>query len=161
MRRSFIVAAALAATLFGTGLAAAQGQAQEEGTEKKVTMQDLPPAVQQAVKKHSFGAKLRGLTQETKDGSTFYEAELDVNGRTRDVTFDRSGKLISVEEEVAIDSLPAAARAAIRKAAGTGKITLVETVTEGGTTVYEAHIQPGAGKAELEVKVDAKGNLVK
>ena len=48
MRKGLTVAAALAAMLLGTGLAAAQGQ--EEEKEKKVKMQDLPPAVQQAVK---------------------------------------------------------------------------------------------------------------
>jgi len=161
MNRSSVVAAVLAAMLIGAGPAAAQGRQPEEGSEKKVTMQDLPPAVQQAVKQHSKGAKLRGLTQETKDGNTFYEAELEVKGRTRDVTFDRSGKLISVEEEVAIGSIPAGARAAIRRAAGAGKITLVESVTEGGKTVYEAHIQQAPGQPELEVKVDANGNPVK
>jgi len=159
MRKRLTVAVVLAAMLLGTGVAAAQGQ--EEDKETKVKMQDLPPAVQQAVKEHSKGAKLRGLTQETKNGNTFYEAEMEVNGRTRDVTFDASGKLVSVEEEVAIDSIPAAAREAIKKAAGTGKITLVESVTEGGKTVYEAHIQKGPGKSEVEVKVDARGNSVK
>jgi len=101
------------------------------------------------------------LTQETKNGNVFYEAELDVSGRTRDVTFDRTGKLVSVEEEVALDRIPAAAREAIKKAAGTGKITLVESVTEGGMTAYEAHIQKAPGGPEVEVKVDANGNPVK
>jgi len=159
MRKSLTVAAALAGMLLGTSVAAVQGQ--EEGQEKKVRMRDLPRAVQQAVKQHSKGTKLRGLTQETKNGNTFYEAELEVSGRTRDVTFDASGKLVSVEEEVAIDSIPAAAREAIQKAAGPHKITLVESVTEGGKTVYEAHIQMGLGKPEVEVKVDAGGNPVK
>ena len=152
MRKNLMVAA----LLVGAGLAAAQ----EKEQEKKVSMRDLPPAVQQAVKEHSKGATLVGLTQETEEGKTRYEAELKVNGRTKDVTFDSSGKVVSVEEEIAIQSIPAAAREAIRKSAGTGKIILVESVTEGGKTFYEAHIQ-GAKGAEVEVKVDAKGNLVK
>jgi len=156
MSKNLIIAAAL---LLGAGVAAAQ--ARQEEKEKKIRMQDLPPAVQQAVKEHSAGARLRGLTQETENGKTFYEAELEVNGRTRDVTFDASGKLVSLEEEVAIDSIPAAARDAIKKAAGTGRIILVESVTEGGQTVYEAHIKKGPRGAELEVKVDASGNPVK
>lgn len=154
MRASLIIAAVFLAA----GIAL--GRSQEEGQEKKVRMQDLPPSVRQAVKQHSQGLKLRGLTQETKGGSVFYEAELDVKGRTRDVTFDASGKLVSVEEEVSIDSIPTAAREAIRKVAGKDKITLVESVTEGGRTVYEAHIQRGRGQPEEEIKVAAEGKPV-
>ena len=75
------------------------------------------------------------------------------------MTFDEAGKIITTEEEVALASIPAAARDAIQKSVGKGKVTLVETVTGGGTTFYEAHARKG-GK-EIEVKVDASGNPVK
>jgi len=128
-------------------------------SETKVSMKDLPPAVQAAVKEHSKGATLKGLTKEVENGATRYEAELKVNGRTRDVTFDEAGKIVSVEREVPLASIPAAARDAIQKSTGKGKLLLVETVTESGTTFYEAHIR--AGGKEIEVKVDATGQPVK
>ncbi|MBI3682365.1 MAG: hypothetical protein HY235_18455 [Acidobacteria bacterium] len=62
---------------------------------------------------------------------------------------------MSVEEEVALASIPAAAREAIQKSTGKGRLLLVETVTEGVATFYEAHIRKD-GK-ETEVKVDASG----
>ena len=48
-------------------------------SESKVKMGSLPPAVQQAVKEQSQGAKLVGLAKEVEDGKTLYEAELKVN----------------------------------------------------------------------------------
>ena len=105
------------------------------------------------------GAALRGLVQEIENGQTLYEAELRVSGRTKDVTFDTSGAVVKVEEEVALKDIPAAARDAIQKSVGKGKLLLMETVTEKGTTYYEAHIKTPAGKEE-EVKVDAKGVAV-
>lgn len=128
-------------------------------SETKVKLKDLPPAVQAAVKEQSKGATLKALTKEVEHGAARYEAELRARGRTKDVTFDETGKIVSVEEEVPLASIPAAAREAIQKSVGKGKLLLVETVTEGGATFYEAHIR-NDGK-EIEVKVDSSGQPVK
>jgi hypothetical protein len=87
------------------------------GAEKKVNMQDLPPAVQAAVKEQTKTSTLVGLTREVEDGKTLYEAETKANGHGRDISFDSTGAVVSVEEEVPLDSIPAAAKAAIDKQA--------------------------------------------
>lgn len=130
-----------------------------QSAEKAITRQELPPAVQQAVTRASKGAVVRGFSQEVKDGQTFYEAELRVNGRTRDITFDAKGTIVADEQETPIGAVPAAARTAIEKAAAGGKITLVETVVEGTSTSYEGHITK-AGQ-QIEIKVDANGKTVR
>jgi uncharacterized membrane protein YkoI len=127
--------------------------------ETKVKLESLPPAVQAAVKQQSVGATIKGFAKETEKGKTTYEAEMTVNGHAKDVSFDATGKVISVEEEVSIDSIPAAARDAINKAIGTGKLTMVETVTANGKTNYEAAIKRGTKTTEL--LVDATGKKVK
>jgi uncharacterized membrane protein YkoI len=127
--------------------------------ETKVKMESLPPAVQAAVKQQSAGATIKGLTKETEKGKIIYEAELTVNGHGKDISFDSAGKVVSIEEEVAIDSIPAAARDAINKAVGTGKLTRVEQVTENGKTSYEAAIKRGIKTSEFTV--DASGNKIK
>jgi uncharacterized membrane protein YkoI len=129
------------------------------GSEKKVAMRDLPVVVQQAVREQSKGATIRGLTMEVENGKTEYEAELTVNGHGKDISFDAAGRIVSVEEEVPLASLPEAARGAIQKAVGTGKLRKVESVTENGTAFYEATIRK-AGKSS-EIKVDANGATVK
>jgi hypothetical protein len=83
--------------------------------EKKVKMADLPPAVQQAVKEQSRGATLRGLSTETENGKTTYEAQLTVNGHSRDVEFDADGKVLEVEDTVAMGSLSADVKAGGRE----------------------------------------------
>lgn len=127
--------------------------------ETKVKMESLPPAVQAAIKQESAGATIKGLSKETEKGKTFYEAELIVNGHGKDISFDATGKVVSVEEEVAIDSIPAPARDAINKAIGTGKLARVEKVSENGKTNYEAAIKRGLKTSEFIV--DANGKLVK
>ncbi|MGH3118911.1 MAG: hypothetical protein ACRD09_12070 [Vicinamibacterales bacterium] len=118
----------------------------------------MPLAVQQAVKAHTKGATLRGFSKEIKNRQTLYEAEMRIDGRTRDVTFDERGGIVSVEEETVLSEIPAAARSAIQEAVGLGTLDLVEKVTEGGATFYEAHITRD-GKV-LELKVDANGKRI-
>jgi uncharacterized membrane protein YkoI len=127
--------------------------------EVKVKMSDLPPAVQSAVKEQSEGATVRGLTKETENGKTEYEAELTVNGHNRDVSFDASGNVISVEDEVAFASVPNAVQVAIHKVMEGGTLRKVELVKENGKTFYEATIRKG-GKSS-EIQLDRSGNPIK
>jgi len=92
-----------------------------QDSEKKVKMQDLPAAVQKAVKDYSKDAKIRALATEMDKGKTVYEAELTVGGHSKDVTFDADGQVLSVEEQTTLASIPAPARAAIQAAAGKGR----------------------------------------
>jgi uncharacterized membrane protein YkoI len=131
------------------------GGASVKGSEKKVKMEDLPAAVQKTVKEQSKGGTIRGLSMEVEKGKTIYEAALTVNGHKKDISMDASGAVVEVEEEVALESIPAAAKSAIQKAAGTGKVLKVESVTHGTTLVaYEAQVMKGTKKSEVRVKPD-------
>ena len=146
------VVAVIAAAVLAAVVARAQDVA-----ERSVKMADLPLAVQKAVNDYtaSHKATVRGLATETEKGKKLFEAEMRVNGKTRDVTFDEAGGIFALEEETAIDQIPAGARSAIEKAATGGRITRVETITEGGKTAYEAQLSKGGKNSE--VKVDASG----
>jgi uncharacterized membrane protein YkoI len=145
-----VMATALISTLLIGGAALA--------SERKITMKDLPPAVQQAIKEQK-DATVRGLAKEVDKGRTLYEAELTVNGHSKDIMFDEQGRMVSVEEESTLAQIPPAARTAIEKAAGNGKVSAVEKLTEGGNVFYEAQVTKG-GKTS-EVKVDASGAAAK
>ena len=122
--------------------------------EKKIQIKDLPPAVQKAVQEQSAGATIKGFSKETEKGATTYEAEMLVDGHTKDVSFDPSGKVVGIEEEVGLDSVPAQVKAAIEKATSGGKIKKVEKVSEGGTTSYEASYTKAGRRHEVAVKSD-------
>src|SRR5450759_2756719 len=81
----------------------------------KVKMTDLPAAVQAAVKEQTKTATLVGLSKEVEKGKTLYEVETKVNGKTRDLLLDSTGAVVETEDEVDLDSIPNAAKAAIKK----------------------------------------------
>ncbi len=129
------------------------GQAKDQ----PVKMADLPPAVQAMVKELSKGAKLRGLSKEVQNGRTLYEAETIVNGHGKDFELDSTGAVVEVEDEVPLASLPEAARTAIEKGAGGGKVLKVESVTQGSSVVaYEAKVSKEDKRSQVRVDPEGK-----
>src|SRR5947209_3045208 len=97
--------------------------------EKSILRKDLPADVQKTVDEQSKGATIVGDARETEGGKTYYEAEMKVNGRTKDVLMDPTGKVVNIEEEVPLDTVPAAVKAGFEKRAGKRKIVLVESIS--------------------------------
>jgi hypothetical protein len=125
--------------------------------EKKIKRSDLPPLVEQTVAAQSSGATIRGFSQERESGQTYYEAEMMVDGHRKDVLIDAKGAVVEVEEEVAIDALPAAVKAGLIVKAGVGKILKVESIKKHDKLVaYEAKVNSNGKRSEVQVGPNGK-----
>lgn len=125
--------------------------------EKKLKKAELPAAVQKTADEQSQGATVKGYSSEVEDGKLQYEVSLIANGHGKDVTIAPDGGVVEVEQEVALDSLPAAVREGLQKQAGAGKITKVESITKHNMLVaYEAHVRTGTKHSEVQVGPDGK-----
>lgn len=134
-------------------LAAASAGAQE----KKIQRADLPAAVEKTVSEQSQGATIKGFSQEQENGQTLYEAELTLNGHSKDILMDTTGAVVEIEEQVALASLPATVQQGLRAKAGSGKILKVESLTKNNKLVaYEAKVQIAGKKKEITVDPDGK-----
>ena len=120
--------------------------------EKKIRRKQLPPAVEKTVAKESEGATVKGFATEVEKGQRLYEAELIVNGHHKDISMNRRGVIVEVEEEVSMDSLPVTVQDGLKKAAGSGTIEMIESLTKNGKLVaYEGHVKTGARRSEIQV----------
>ena len=145
----------IAAAIFCFGLAISL-----TASEKKIKKSDLPAAVQKTADEQSQGATVKGYNQEVENGKTYYEVELTVNGHSKDVSMDADSKVVEIEEEVALTSLPDAVHKGLTDQAKGGKITRVESLTKGGKLVaYEAQVVTGKKRSEIQVGPD--GNPLK
>jgi uncharacterized membrane protein YkoI len=125
--------------------------------EKKIRRADLPSAVEKTVSAQSQGATIKGFSTENENGQTYYEAEMSVSGHTKDVLIDPAGTVVEVEEQVALDSLPAAVKDGLQAKAGKGKILKVESLSKHDKLVaYEAKVQTDGKKSEIQVGPDGK-----
>jgi hypothetical protein len=128
-----------------------------DAQEKKNKRSDLPPAVEKTVAEQSAGATVKGFSKEIEGGKTYYEAEMIVNGHTKDILIDSRGGIAEVEEEVAIAALPAEVKAGLQAKAGDGKLVKVETITKKDKLVaYEAQVTKGGKRSEVQVGPDGK-----
>jgi hypothetical protein len=128
-----------------------------QAQEKKLKREQLPPAVEKTVATESQGATINGFATEVERGKRLYEVELTVSGRSKDISMDKNGKVVEVEEEVTMDSLPATVQEGLRKAAGAGTIGKIESLTKSGKLVaYEAHVKTGTKRSEIQVGPDGE-----
>ncbi len=125
--------------------------------EKKLTRADLPPAVQKSADEQSKGATVLGYSTEMDEGRRLYEVAMKVNGRGRDVNLTADGTVVEVEEEVTLESLPAAVRQGLLAKAGQGKLVKIESLTKRGKLVaYEAQVNTAGKRGEIQVGPDGK-----
>lgn len=125
--------------------------------EKKIKRSELPAAVEKTVVEQSKGATIRGFSEEKENGQTAYEAEMLVNGHTKDVQMDTNGAVIEIEEQVDLQALSAEVRAGLQAKAGKGKIAKVESITKKDKLVaYEAQVVTDGKKSEVQVGPDGK-----
>lgn len=140
-----LTASVLATTIFATA------------QEKKIDRAALPPAVEKTVQAQSQGATIKGFTTEVENGKRVYEAEMMVDGHSRDIEIAPDGSLNEVEEAVAFDSLPVNVQTALTAKARGAKITKVESLRKKDKLVaYEAATLKGMKHGEIQVGPDDK-----
>jgi len=127
------------------------------GAETRLKLESLPAAVQAAIKEHMKDTTISGITSEKEKGKITYEVEGKLNGKAHNLAFDQSGAIVEMEDEIDLDSVPAAARSAIQKRVDGGAITMVEKVTMGSVVSYEATIKGKNGKS-VEYAFNADGS---
>jgi hypothetical protein len=123
-----------------------------QAADKKIQKSQLPAAVKKTADEQSVGATVVGYATEQEKGQTLYEAQLKINGHSKDVSIDAKGNVVEVEEEVAIGTLPGDVQAGLKKAAGKGKLGKVESLAKGGKLVaYEAKVTSNGKTSEIQV----------
>ena len=123
--------------------------------ERTIDRSHLPAAVEKTVTEQSQGATVKRISTEVEHGKKTYEAELVVNGHTRDIQVAPDGTLTEVEEEIAFDTLTSSVKAGLTRKAAGARITKVEALTKNNKLVaYEAATLRGVKKGEIQVGPD-------
>jgi uncharacterized membrane protein YkoI len=135
--------------------AAAPALAQEKGAE-------CPAAVRAGVEKEVPGATIRSCKAETEGGKTIYEVVAATgDGRKLELDVTPEGRVIQVEEKIALNALPPdvlkamAARYPNAKITGAEKQTRIdEKDAKARKTLYEVAFDDGKGKKEATFAED-------
>ncbi len=129
------------------------------GAEKadKITMDKVPAAVKEAVKKYASEAEIKGIEDSDVDGTKVIEFDIEKNGKASEIAFRPDGRLFSTEEEVALADLPEAVQKTIATLSQDAKAGTPEKVVQEGKTTYEIVIEKDGKK--IEYTISHKGKI--
>jgi len=135
---------------FGAMLCAAVYAAQAAkatDTEHKLTEAEVPATALATLKKMAAGAKIFEFAEEVEDGHTFYEGSWKApSGVQVDVLVTKTGDLVTIEEGVSANEVPADVLKAARQAAGSNTELTLERKT---TILYEIKFEKAGAEQEL------------
>jgi uncharacterized membrane protein YkoI len=99
MNKRTIAAIAIIIGLGSIG-ALVHGGTDKDEQKQKIAITDLPPAVQKTIQDNLAGGRITETEKETKDGKTYYEAEVQRSGGEKvEIKVAEDGKLINVGQE--------------------------------------------------------------
>lgn len=151
MKNKIIIgmAAAIVTTLATTTFAG-------DEKEVKLTLDQVPAAVQEAVKAYATGTEIKGIENSDVDGTKVIEFDIEKNGQASEVAFRPDGRLFSTEGAVAPAEVPAAVQQTIAKQSKHGTAGAPEKVVQEGKTTYEVVIEKNGKKTEYTISPEGK-----
>ena len=135
-----------------------QAKDEESKQNEGLKLQGAPAAVEKTVKEQSAGGMLVGFSTEKEANETLYEAEMKINGHSKNLLIDSSGNIREVEEETTLSALPPGVQSEVQKSVGKSKILAMEAVSKAGKLVgFELRVQDAKGKESgLNLKADGR-----
>jgi len=127
-----------------------------EEKEEAVKFDKLPAAAQKAIKEQAGNGRIIAVSKETSAEGVAFEARVEQGKRKFEVSVSAEGKLLSIEEQIALKDLPEPVRKTMQEQAAGGKLSTIEKVTEGGKTFYEAKATKSGKQTEIQVADDGK-----
>ncbi|HAO79698.1 MAG TPA: hypothetical protein DCQ92_12125 [Verrucomicrobia subdivision 3 bacterium] len=124
--------------------------------EVKITLDQVPVAVQEAVKAYATGTEIKGIENSDVDGTKVIEFDIEKNGQASEVAFRPDGRLFSTEGAVAPAEVPAAVQQTIAKKSKHGTAGAPEKVVQEGKTTYEVVIEKKGKKIEYTISPEGK-----
>ncbi len=124
--------------------------------EVKITIGQVPAAVQTAVKAYATNAEIKGIEDSDVDGTKVIEFDIEKDGKSFEIAFRPNGKLFSTEGEIALVTLPDAVQKTIAEKSKDAKAGAPEKVVQEGKTTYEVVIEKDGKKIEYTLSPEGK-----
>lgn len=123
-----------------------------------MTLSDLSAPAKATVTKLTAEGTLEKIACERRGEAVVYDIEATVGGKGVEYEVDAAGKVLSSEQSLAYDALPAAVRSAAEKQLDPGKSLTASREQEKGKTYYEVEGTEDGVKTTL--KMTAEGKIV-
>ena len=135
--------------------------------EPRLTLADLPAAVQETARTEARGRDIADIDHETWNGQPVYEIEFKEPGLNSRVYIGDDGKIVRNERRpgqalrslflgTQLEDTPVAVQETIKRVAGAGEVVDVDRKGTGAQTTYRIELREGQTKRELRIGADGK-----
>jgi uncharacterized membrane protein YkoI len=124
----------------------------------KVTLSQVSKPARTTIEKLTAGGEIKMIEKETSNGKTIYDVEARVNGKDVEYDIADDGEVLTSEESLPYDSLPAAVKQAAEKYFGSAKGLNASKEIEEDKTYYE--IEGKKNSKEISLKLDETGRIL-
>ena len=128
--------AALIAGVSGCGIMP-KSEAKNETSAQQVPLSAVPEPAHAAIVRLVAGGEVKKIEKEEADGKVVYDVEATVGGKAVEYDVAGDGTVLTAEESVPYDSLPAVVRASAEKYFGSSAGLKASREVENAKTFYE------------------------
>lgn len=127
-------------------------------TSVQMTLEEIPPVVRKTIEAHVGEGKLGEIYRLIEGGETSYDAEVEHDGKTRDIIVAPNGKLESMQ--VFMAEVTPEAQKTIKDKIGTGKIVRIDKSFDLKQGVQPYEVEGRKDGKPLNFSVGPKGRLL-
>lgn len=131
----------------------------ETKDEDKISLDDVPKAALDSIKKKFPGAELIGAEKEGQGDDTVYEVALKFKGAEYDVSARADGTILETEKLITAAELPPPVRKSLDQKFPKATLMKAEEISKDGKLSYEVHLI-STDKITVDVVVDPTGKIV-
>jgi uncharacterized membrane protein YkoI len=155
--RHLIFRAVLVALLI-VGIAGCAAKEKKEAPTEKVSLSQIPSPARAVIEKLTAGGQIKSIDKETQDGKAIYDVEAKIGDKDVEYDIAEDGAILTNEESVAYDSLPAEVKTAVQNYFGSAEGLKASKEMEKGKTFYEVEGSKAGSKVAL--KLSDKGKIL-
>lgn len=126
--------------------------------EHKVSLSQVSGQARATIEKLTTGGEIKMIEKETSNGKTIYDIEARVNGKDVEYDIAENGEVLTSEESIPYDALPAVVKQAAEGYYGFAKGLNASKENEKDKTYYEVEGKKG-GKT-IALKLDGTGQIL-
>jgi uncharacterized membrane protein YkoI len=142
-----------------SGCAGLSGRgAKKEAPAQQVSLSEVPAPARAAIEGLTAGGEIKKLEKEKVGGKVIYDVEASVRGKDVEYDVASDGKVLTREESIAYDSLPAAVKTTVQKYFGSAAGLKASKEIEEGKTFYE--VEGSKAGSTIALKLAETGKII-
>jgi hypothetical protein len=130
----------------------------KEGPGQQISLSEIPSPARTVIERLTTGGEIKKIEKEEEGGKVIYDVEAVV--KDKDVEYDvaSDGTVLSREESIAYDLLPAAVKTAVEKYFGSSEGLKAHREIEKGETFFE--VEGRKAGSNIALKLTEMGKII-